>query len=167
MGKITNWPPNDVIHCGCFNGIFYKTLSVIHVIRGFRGHKIHFLWYDVHLISSQPIFWNSEERPNISPHPPKSSLIEQNDFDINHQQFPHILGHCDAFCDHSVWNKSYKRLKSTKLSCEGLWRTLECNRNPTKRFLTLKIILKIFWQETNVCLNCTQDLLIVLIKEGK
>ena len=41
IDKIRKWPQNDVIHFGCFN-VLHKILSVIHVIRGFIGHRIHF-----------------------------------------------------------------------------------------------------------------------------
>ena len=51
----------------------HKTLSVIHVIEGFRGHIIHFYWYYVHLTSLEPIFWSSEQdtqNKTRSPPPP-------------------------------------------------------------------------------------------------
>ena len=42
MGKIPKRPLNDVIYTfGCFY-VFHKTLRVIHVIRSFRSHRIHF-----------------------------------------------------------------------------------------------------------------------------
>ena len=56
------------------------------------------------------------------------------------------------------------------LSIKGLSRSLECYRNSIKLLLTLKIILKIVQQETQVCLNHAQEhghLLIVSIKEEK
>ena len=53
----------------------HKTLSVIHVIEGIRGHIIHFYWYYVHLTSLEPIFWHSEQdaqnKPRSPPPPPK------------------------------------------------------------------------------------------------
>ena len=95
----------------------HKTLSVIHVIEGFRGHIIHFYWYYVHLTSLKPIFWSSEQdaqnKPRSHPPPPKKfTFIEQNDFVMQqNQQDPHILDHSDAFCSHSVYKRSYKRPK--------------------------------------------------------
>ena len=75
----------------------HKTLSVIHVIRGFRGHMNHFYWYYVHLTSLEPIFWSSEQDAQNSPRsppPPKKknfTFIEQNDFVMQqNQQDPHI-----------------------------------------------------------------------------
>ena len=52
----------------------HKTLSVIHVIEGFRGHIIHFYWYYVHLTSLEPIFWSSEQDAQNQPRspPPKN-----------------------------------------------------------------------------------------------
>ena len=98
-----------------------KTVSVIHVIRGFRGHIIHFYWWYVHLTSLEPIFCFLNKMPKIRPDslppPPKKKtkklhfhrtrwlLIQQN------QQNPHIWDHSDAFCSHKVCKKSYKRPK--------------------------------------------------------
>ena len=48
----------------------HKTLSVIHVIEGFRGHIIHFSWYYVHLTSLEPIFWSSEQDAQNKPRSP-------------------------------------------------------------------------------------------------
>ena len=45
----------------------HKTVSVIHVIRGFRGHIIHFYWYYVHLTSLEPIFCFLNKMPKIRP----------------------------------------------------------------------------------------------------
>ena len=96
----------------------HKTLSVIHVIGGFRGHVIHFYWYYVHLTSLEPIFWSSEQdaqnKPRSPPPPPKKkfTFIEQNDFVMQqNQQDPRILDHSYAFCSHSVCKRSYKRPK--------------------------------------------------------
>ena len=68
----------------------HKTVSVIHVIRGFRGHIIHFYWYYVHLTSLEPIFCFLNKMPKIRPDrapPPQKkkkpknvTFIEQNDF---------------------------------------------------------------------------------------
>ena len=56
IGKIPKRPPNDVIYILDVFVFLHKTLSVIHVIRGFRGHRIRFWCYYVHLISTEPIF---------------------------------------------------------------------------------------------------------------
>ena len=96
---------------------FHKTLSVIHVIEGFRGHIIHFYWYYVHLTSLEPIFWSSKQDAQNKPRSPppqqkKITFIEQNDFVMQqNQQDPHILDHSDAFCSHPVCKRSYKRPK--------------------------------------------------------
>ena len=94
----------------------HKTLSVIHVIEGFRGHIIHFYWYYVHLTSLEPIFWSSEQdaqNKRRSPPPQKKiTFIEQNNFVMQqNQQNPHIYDHSDAFCSHPVCRRSYKRPK--------------------------------------------------------
>ena len=103
--------------------MFYVTLSVIHVIEGFRGHIIHFYWYYVHLTSLEPIFWSSEQdaqnKPRSPPPPPpqkkkKFSFMTKwaNDFVMQqNQQDHHILDHSDAFCNHTVCKRSYKRPK--------------------------------------------------------
>ena len=94
----------------------HKTLSVIHVIEGFRGHIIHFYWYYVHLTSLEPILWSSEQdaqnKPISLPPPKKITFIEQNYFVMQqNQQDPHLLDHSDAFCSHPVCKRSYKRPK--------------------------------------------------------
>ena len=55
----------------------HKTVSVIHVIRGVRGHIIHFYWYYVHLTSLEPMFCFLNKMPKIRPDrlpPPKKKL---------------------------------------------------------------------------------------------
>ena len=99
----------------------HKTVSVIHVFRGFRGHIIHFYWYYVHLTSLEPIFCYLNKMPKIRPYRPpppppttkkKITFIEQNDFLMQqNQQDPHISDHFDAFCSHPVCKRSYKRPK--------------------------------------------------------
>ena len=95
----------------------HKTLSVIHVIEGFRGHIIHFYWYHVHLTSYSDLL---NKIPKISPDrppPQKITFLEQNDFVMQqNQQDPHILDHSNAFCSHSVCKRSYKRPKCTLIA---------------------------------------------------
>ena len=74
MGKILKWPPNDVIHFGCF----YKILSVIHVIRGYRVLE------SVSSASMSILFhlspYSEQEAQNYPTLTPILFLIEQNDF---------------------------------------------------------------------------------------
>ena len=113
-----------------FLGI-HKTLSVIHVIEGFRSHIINFYRYYAHLTSLEPIFWSSEQhaqnKPRSPPPPPKKkkiNFIEQNDFVMQqNQQDPHILDQSDAFCSHPVCKRSYKRPKCALISARDSYYT--------------------------------------------
>ena len=98
----------------------HKTVSVIHVIRGFRGHIIHFYRYYVHLTSLEPMFCFLNKIPKTRPdylpppkkNPQKITFIEQNDFLMQqNQQDSHISDNSDAFCSHSVCKRFYKRPK--------------------------------------------------------